>query len=417
MEELVLKYGLYYVLGIIALYLSFRRFMYSIFDPFITIILTWASLWALSLRTNLCVYIILSIVSLWLGMYVASPTRIKRNFSSIKINDEYTFKLYTYLLFTIYIFISLYIFSRSGIPIFSSSPTEEKVAIWKGVGYLRRIKFISPVILINLIILLQISKHQVKYWLLIIMFCIIQILYGAKSGLLIFIFIFYYLMTQKNLFLHTNLSLKKIKKIIIVSLFISIPVLISIVQKEAEIEGQKWVYSLLFRLMEFGDVMLYYGDTDIQTFFRNNYHWSNFLGDELNGILGMLRITPYSQPLGYIMACEWRGYENDIILGPNCISIIKGHIYFGVIGGLVYSFICGYIFAKIRKYYFSISIKNLYTYSFFTFIFFTLPTFYRESGMFYSQIFDCFLLSIPLLFFSQCLSKMNIKHNSNLKYV
>lgn len=295
-------------------------------------------------------------------------------------------------------------FSKSGIPLFSDNPSESKISIYDGMGILRRFSFIGSIIPINLLILIFVSKKKKSCILLLVLFCLLKIFQGSKSSLLGIIFPLYYLSTQVNLLPQNHISLKKGKKMIFLLGIIVLLILGYIVSKESEMEGEDFIYSLGFRLMEFGDAALYYKIDYVRSYF-DDFNFLDYICDELNGILGMLRIVPYKYPLGFMMVEQYLGYTPDTVVGPNGIFIIKGHIYFGYVGGILYSFICGLIFAKIRKYYFQMRIIDIFWYALMTTIFFSLNGFLRESASFYSLLFDVFFYTMPFLFISQCLTK------------
>ncbi len=405
MEEAVLKYGIIYLVSLLCLYICFKRFLYSIIDPLVQILLLFASLIAFASDHPLVFYIVFCIIAFWVGMYMVFPkSKIERNFSNIQITNVLNLKLYTYFLVFLYVGSILYVFAKSGIPLFSDNPTEAKISTFEGMGILRRISFIGTIIPINLIILMIISKKKRLFIFLLALFCILKIFQGSKSSLIGVILPLYYLFTQKNLMSLNSFKIRNRKTLYFLLGGIILGVLGYIVSKEAVLEGSTFIYSLGFRLMEFGDIALYYKDDSVQEYFQN-YSALDYIGDELNGILGMLRIVPYKYPLGFLMVEQFNAYTPDVVVGPNGIFLIKGHIYFGYLGGIVYSMLCGYIFARIRKYYFSMEIKDIFWYALMTTVFFSLAGFLRESGQFYSLLFDIAFFTFPILFISQCLSK------------
>lgn len=404
MEELVLKYGIICLSSIILLYLLFKRFIYSILDPLAQVLLMLASMVALSFDHRLVWYIILCIFAFWLGLYVVFPKKKIQITNSISIENVETLKVYTFFLYIVYLFSMLYVFSQSGIALFADNPTTAKLSVFEGMGILRRVSFIGNIIPINLLLLYLVTPQKKKYLLFLLLFCVLKILQGSKSSILGVILVVYYLFFKSPLQQLLHIGAKRKNLLIASFISVSLIILVYIIAKEAQNESSGFIYSFTFRLMEFGDIMLYYKEDNVRSVFEG-YDIFTYIGDELNGILGMLRICPYEYPLGYKMISEFRGYESDVITGPNGVYIIKGHIYFGYVGGIIYSFICGYVLALFRRLFFTMQIRDIFWYSFLVFVFFSIGGFLRESGQFYSTLFDWAFYTFPFLFISQLMIK------------
>jgi len=177
-------------------------------------------------------------------------------------------------------------------------------------------------------------------------------------------------------------------------------IFIFIVLKESEFEDNAPFNSILYRLMASGDVMLYYKNDWIRNAF-SEYTFLDFIPDEINGITGMFRLTSYKNPIGYIMIRENLGDDLAAVLGPNTPFFIKGHIYFGYIGGIIFSYFIGFIYANFRNRVFVMRINDIFLYAIYLNIFFLMINFLKESGMFISRLFDFFLISIPIVILSK----------------
>lgn len=407
MEELVIKSGLIYLFSLIGVFLLFRKMLYSIFDPAIWIIPLFSSLITFSFYTDLFGYIVGSVLVFWLGMFVVNKNKVKRRFTSTEQTNILTLEVFTEFVFIVYALSCIYVFKTSGIPLLSDNPTESKVAVFEGMGILKRISFIGSLLPINLSLLICCATNKKKYIVLLVIYTIIKLLLGSKSSVIGLIFPIFYFITQKNLN-SKPIDLRQYRKYIGAIIAVAVAIFVVIVSKEAVIEDTNPLYSMGFRLMEFGDVMLYYPLENVRALFTD-YNFLRFIPDELNGILGMLRLAPYNEPLGFIMAQEAAGKFLDTLLGPNIPLPIKGHIYGGAFGGLVYSFIVGVIFAQVRDYFFSMKIRDLYYYSIIAFIFFNLMGLIRQSEAFISLVFDYFFYTMPILFISQIMVRRYAK--------
>lgn len=396
MEEIVLNIGIAYIVILIIIWVLFKRMLYSILDPAIWIVPLFSSLLALSYDKALFPYMLFSVLSFWSGMYLVNHNKITRNFNPIKTCGIEILKVFTCLVFILYTWACLITFIKGGIPLFSSNPSEAKLAVFEGIGIVRRLTFLGGILPINLAILLFSSPKNKGYIIMLGIYCLIKLLLGAKSSIVGLIFPIFYFMTQKNL-IKINFNLKKYKKNLVYIGLVAVLLFVVIVSKESAGEGESLIYSIGFRLMEFGDVMLLYSYDYVQDAFpRSEYSFWTFFSEEFSGILGMLRLADYKEPLGYIMVKAVMGKELDVMTGPNTPAPIRGHIYFGFLGGIMYSFIVGYIFAKIRKYFFTYKINNLFHYSVIGFIFFNLMTLVRDSPAFFSLLFDYVFYTFPL---------------------
>ncbi|GIZ07429.1 O-antigen polymerase [Flavobacterium sp. UMI-01] len=403
MEETVLKYGGYYLLFSVILFFLFRKFLLSVFDPFLFVVLMMSSSLCLSVDSSIFHYVAISIFSFYLGFKcIGVPKR-----SKLKIDyfvDLRLLEIFTLLFFSLFFFVSIFIFKTAGIPLLSENPSEAKTSSFvEGTGWIRRIIFLSGFLPVCLSILLIASKKKLFYGFIFFLYALVAILQGSKSGLILSISIFWYFYQQNNIWKDSSLRLKriirsKIKYFLLITAF----VFISIVLKESVIENQDPIFSVAFRLMEFGDVMLYYKMPDVRLFF-SNLNFFDFFLYEFNGILGMLRIMDYYEPLGYQMVkAFWNTSSlfDDVVLGPNTVFFVRGHIFFGYIGGVFYSYLMGLSAAYLRKIIIEWEVKNVFVYALLVYVFFQIPTFLKESSQGVSSLFDFLFYLGPIFLIS-----------------
>ena len=134
----------------------------------------------------------------------------------------------------------------------------------------------------------------------------------------------------------------------------------------------------------------------------------DFILYEFNGILGMLRLTPYYEPLGYQMVkAYWNtsSLYDDVVLGPNTVFFVKGHVFFGYVGGILYSFVMGVLSAYFRKKIIEIKIKNIFMYAIAVYVFFQIPGFLKEFSQSVSTTFDFVFYLGPIILFSLILKE------------
>lgn len=419
MEELVLRFGLYYLFFSIILFLLFRKYLLSIFDPFLFTILMMASSLSLSVDSPFFFYVLVSVLGFVTGFRIVELP--KRNVTQINnFVDLQLLEIFTTLFFIFYVALSIYFLKISGIPLFSDNPTEAKISRFvEGTGWIRRILFLSSFLLICICLLLIVSKKKVLFSFMFVVFFLLSLLQGSKTGALGIIAVFWYLYKQDNLWSDSVFYIKKLIKSKIKYLIIITGVLfLWIVLKEAEIEGGNPIFSIGFRLMEFGDVMLYYKLQLVRDHF-SNFNFVDFILYEFNSIFGMLRLTDYYEPMGYQMVkAFWNGssFSSDVVLGPNTVFFVRGHIFFGYIGGVVYSFVMGYLTAKIRKKIIEIRITNVFKYALAVYIFFQLSGFLKEFNQAVGTTFD-FVFYLGPIFLVSLVIKESFKKVNSIKNV
>ncbi|MGX5820039.1 hypothetical protein ACWKWU_17715 [Chitinophaga lutea] len=397
MEELVVSYGLAYIGVAAVLFLLFRRFMFAVFDPMIFIILMLASCIALSIDSSILSYVLGAVFCFWLGMMTAGKPR--RNFTPIyEFTNIPALEVFINAFFFVYIFVNFMLYKDAGIPLFSDNASESKVAIFtEGTGWIRRIIFFSNILPIGLFLLIIVSRKKLYYTLMLFVYLSISVLLGSKGGLLGILFIAWFYYSQTNLWNRGNLRIRKmIKSNAKYLILISLGIFGAIVAKEAVLEGDHFVYSIGFRLMEFGDAMLYYKVDAVRDYFKD-YGLADFIQFELNGILGMLRIVPYTEPIGYQMVKAYWGEAGEVITGPNGLFLVRGHIFFGYVGGLIYSYLIGFGYAFARKAILGIRIKDVFIYALAVFTLFNMDGMVREFSQFVSTYFDFLVYNSPLL--------------------
>jgi oligosaccharide repeat unit polymerase len=404
MIEVVLKYGYLYVLFSIIILLFFRKYLTSIFDPIIFILLAISSSLAISCENYFFVYVLISSLAFFLSFYFVGNPLPSKKIIVYENNDLNLLLIFTYIYFFLYIIINLYLFWTSGIPLFTKNPTLNKVIMYNdGLGFIRRINFSSNFLTICIFLSFILSKEKKIFFIMLLINVIITVISGSKSGLLYIIFIVWYIIQNDFLWTSTNLYLRKMIKSTIKYLFItSIIIFIAISIIESKNEDSSPFFSILFRLMEFGDVMIYYSVDYVRDYF-SHLGIIDYFRYELNGIFGMLRLDNYLEPIGYqLVKAYWNkdNLFNGAILGPNALFFVKGHIFFGYIGGVIYSFLIGFTVAFARKKILNSQIKNIFIFALSTYLFFTLPVFLKEFSLAFSMCVDLIIFFSPIFLIS-----------------
>jgi hypothetical protein len=218
---------------------------------------------------------------------------------------------------------------------------------------------------------------------------------GAKSSVLVYITILAFLGQFESL--SQTVAFKKINKLKIPLLVSGVTLALLIIGSNTASLGDS-ILGLGIRFLYFGDIIFYYYNTDAVTHFQQ-LGFIDFVKYELNPFLGILRIAPYLSPLSFEMV-QYSFMNNevlDVVTGPNLPYYVKGHLFFGAFGGLIYSFIIGAFIAKLRNLMFS---KQLSYSRYIIILFINLSafSFAQDSAYTLSVLFDTFLFSLVPLF-------------------
>jgi hypothetical protein len=158
------------------------------------------------------------------------------------------------------------------------------------------------------------------------------------------------------------------------------------------------ILGLGVRFLYFGDIIFYYYNPDAVAHFQK-LGIIDFLKYELNPLLGILRITPYLTPLSFEMF-QYSFNNNkflDVVTGPNLPYYVKGHIFFGKYGALVYSFLIGLFIAHIRNLMF-VKRSSYSVYLLFLFLNLNIFALAQDSALTLSIYFDSFIFSLIPIF-------------------
>lgn len=313
--------------------------------------------------------------------------------------NEYKFWVYFAVFgFIIVVFANLYLISVQGVILFSDDPTSGKVAAFEGgggIGAVRRINW-GLLNLVNLaVIFIYVKTHNRFFLVMLLILVLIAVSGGAKSSLLVYIVLLAFLGQFKSI--NKTNTFKAIEKVKIPLLGVGIALSIFIIGANAEGLGDS-VLGLGIRFLYFGDILFYYYNKDAVTHFQQ-LDLIDFLNYELNPFLGIFRIVPYLPPLSFEMVkySFMKGEVLDVVTGPNLPYYVKGHIFFGKFGGLIYSFLVGSFIALARNLLFTK--HNSYTmYLLIIFINLNVFSFAQDSTLTMSVLFDTIVFSIvPIL--------------------
>lgn len=258
-------------------------------------------------------------------------------------------ELTTFLLFLIVALANIWMGVTAGFPLFANDPTVAKVDVYSGgLGLVKRIDE-APMLFLGAASLL-LALHSPRKWLFRTIFAasiLFAVLGGSKGSVLTTVYLFVYLMGRRDVLSDKLIRLFKYG----CGLLIAAGTLLSLFILRGDEGGWAAPFqALAFRILLYGDVILYYYQPGVHQFF-NHHTPLEFIPYALNPILGELRLVAYQTPLGYQMVNYTLNASDELasVLGPNTTFFVAGRIFFGPVVGIAYCAFVGYAFAKIRS--------------------------------------------------------------------
>ncbi len=345
--------------------LAYRRYIFSIFDPFNIPLVT--AIFASVLMVNVVddrrwwFQFFSFQIAFFLGfsrnkLPRRSPAPAKgagRTCLALFPQDLDVLEGATALLFLLALGANLYLGATAGFPIFDSRAGTAKVDTFVGgLGAVKRINDgIGVFVPCAALVLYACGRHK-RWWLSVALVEVgITGLSGSKSAVLLFVFILASL-THHEAFRAWGATarLKQWTKPVMVA---AVTWAVAVLYIEGGAGIGEAATRLLVRILFYGDMVLHYYHPNVIAHFAQ-YGPLTYLTDMLNPILGMLRLVPYREPLGYTMVGLLAGQNTPgTVVGPNTCFYVAGHIYFGGAGGFFYSMFIGYSVSFARKLFFS----------------------------------------------------------------
>ncbi len=407
-------------------FLMYRKYVYSIFDPLFFFIVTQAFSTELAILTMSDNGYLANFIACQLCFIIgfraalsgfSQNDRIINKPFILPANYLKLLKHYCLLGFLLILVVNFYFFLQKGVILFSDDPTTSKVTDFEGgLGFVKRINWgLLPLISITSIFLL-IYSSEIKYIFITVILLILTLLGGGKGAILSYLYaisLFGIFSSFKNMTYYKYLDKIKIPIGVLGSI-----IALYIFSTTSE-DFEKTIVAAGIRFLYFGDIIFYYYEPDSVKHFQQ-LGFLDFINREFNSILGLLRLTSYTNPLGYEMvvySLNLNMEQYDIIKGPNAPFYVKGHIFFGWFGGLIYSLFVGTFVGYIRKKLFKFNNnENVSIYVlgiiFINTIIFSFP---QDSALFISVIFDTLIFSlIPFLLALLFTTKINFNSDTGV---
>ena len=345
--------------------LAYRRYIFSLFDPFNVALVT--SIFASVLMVNTVDdrrwwWQFFSFqLAFFLGfsrnkLPPSSPIRAegagKAYFSTLS-EEMRVLEGAVALLFVVALAANLYLGATAGFPIFAGDAGMAKVSAFVGgLGAVKRVNDgIGVFVPCAALVLYACGRHK-KWWLTVVLIeMILSCLNGSKSAVLLFVCVLA-TATRHEAF-RTMAVTARLNQYARRLMAAAVLWAIAVLGIEGGVGVGEAAWHFLVRIVFSGDMVLHYYHPDVIAHFAK-YGPMTYLTDMLNPILGFLRLVPYREPLGYTMVGLLAGQNSpDTTVGPNTGFYVAGHIYFGAVGGFFYSMTIGYLVSFVRKLFFS----------------------------------------------------------------
>lgn len=355
------------LLSAIIYSIIFKKYIYSIFDPFLFVIISLCFgtadvlfmhvmgairpyyLWNYLLTQTLFI----------IGFLVVRPIRIKYIENKLLFFESNHKKIQLLVLYygasVIFVATQIATFVYVGIPIFLESRLMLFVKSG-GFGLLGRMNQVFLSITIFLLIDRTFSwkkQHATAmiYDLLLSLFIIVSIfLGGSKSALLNVIYLMFFYVFFFCRFVEYSSVVPKLKKFqnrfFILALIGAIGVISVEMMNVAEVSRVNPLIALGMRFILSGDIyMSAYQESSLEMI-----EWANPLKVMFSDFLGMYRIVPWEDLPKQLGLQLFQLYvDSDLVKGPNPIHNVFGLFYFGYWGSLLYSFFIGFLLSCIRN--------------------------------------------------------------------
>ena len=371
---LIINHFIRYSLMAITIFLIYiivlKKYIYSIFDPFLfeniisSCFATTTVLFLFSCNSFNLIYLINYIITLFVywGIFIAHAKKIKKKFYINKnnphlyqIEEEIALPNYLFILFfflsLINIFYQLYIYISFGIPLFMESRLTINMQGGVVNGFFARLQLLisNMTVFISFFILAYYKGYRQLYakfyMLLLVLFAFLS---GSRAALFLYIFVFsaFVYLNQKSWKKGLKIFLSKTIYKVLILLIIS-GLLVIVIQNSSKMT-ETFIH-LFLRFASYGDAYAYaYPNDNILAVEK-----PSFLQFLFGDILSTFRINIVDRVTvgyGYELKAIAEGVEN-VVTGPNPRMNVVGYSYFGFIGNIILSAICGVIFTYVRNYF------------------------------------------------------------------
>ena len=418
--------GLYFMFLILSslLYtLIFRRYIYSLFDPFVLFVVTIcfgsADVFMMYYKDHISTYYLGSYVFtqafFLFGFLLVRPIKPpsvanEATWQILNPNDKTVTILY-YVSAITFVVSQIMSFVMAGIPILM----ESRLLVYReggGAGIFGRIIAVTSLITIFLMVDRQFNQNKQNlaaklfdfYVFLFTLFALFSS--GSKAALLGIVFIVFYYEFFFRHFRRYFEVVKKVKrfqrKFFIIAVFGAFSALF-IELAIAKNDYLNPLFAMLLRFIQSGDIYMFaYPENALELM-----AWSNPLIVMFSDFIGMLRIMPWENLPENLGSQLYKYFINsDQIKGPNPIHNVFGLFYFGYWGSFLYSFGIGFFLSLLRNKFIFMVPKSKLGGVVFMLVSLPLLSVYADFSYAISSFDNVLLVGFPLIVFVIILTQL-----------
>lgn len=398
-----------FLIALFAQGLLVRRHFSGILDPLAYFIIT--SSFSVTLAATLIddisilVRVVIYFIFFWLGFLVTTPPPQNPKLTNIgyRIRKDSYFSIIVATGVLIVVIANIFAWQRVGIPVFSTDPSLQKSeSLTDGLGVVRRINWgLGTFLFMGSVFWALFNRSKIAFLCLAVL-ALVSTFNGSKSALLPMIFALGLFINRPFLNSQSASITDPVRSLSRYALAVAaIPILIVLFIESNGVSEA--AIALGTRLLYFGDALLYWSDPDLRQHFKSANPSSSYLTHLFGGVLGAMRLVPYSPPMGndFVQFSLRVGQEISDALGPNIPFYVKGEVFFGPIFAAAYSAVVGVAVGFFRRLFFQKSLSSLTSYTVFATLAglsITLPV---EDSLMVNRFFDLAIFLIPVAVFSK----------------
>jgi len=332
--------------------------------------------------------------------------KIRKTDNSIPVNKNSIIGLpfltfFSWLAFFIIIILNAIHIYQSGSALLSGNIDEAKTMGFSGgSGIIRRINWsLLYFDFFCFALLYRLTKHIGNVVAMAIL-TLLLISLGSKGALISVLVMFSVLFASKSFFSGDRKRLN-FKVFIYGGAGLLFSMFIFIISSDNFFEALSKFYT---RLMYFGDVNLYLNNDYVSQQF-SHFDFFNFIDFALNPLTSMFRLTDYYLPVGvqFVHALNEGRISIDGNYGPNLTFYATAILFFGWLGGGVFSSIVGFYVGFIRRVCITITITKPFRFLFYCYSYFLCLTLVTDPLMFIGIIYDSLFFVLGTIVFSKIL--------------
>lgn len=308
---------------------------------------------------------------------------------------------------SIYILLKLYTYKVVGIPLFLEYRLAA-VGVGGGFGLINRIVNTFSIMTIYWALFFIQTDYKKSAKIVLSFYILFIILSGSKGSFLtLFQSIFVFLFINKDLFQRQLKIYNSKAKLFFLIAFIAAIGVLFISKNNLE----EAIQALVFRIVSYGDTYYLAYPNNVISRLTSSDWWVALTGD----LLRTIRLIPEEKALpgmGFEIM-EIANHATNVLAGPNPRHNIFGYVHFGYLGGIIYSFSCGFIMSYIYKKFYSNSIHYLSQFRrMFLFIFYIAGTSIETDPQSFVSIFNnLIIIFLPYYLIENLFSKYSKIYN------